>query len=167
MTASEPLFSEGKGESILDRIELVRMLLQENTRLVAATTGFLNRPRDYTRGDVLYMREAHFLVAVGPDGHPTMSEMAKRLDVTQGAVTQTAIRLEKKGYVVRMKDADDKRLTTVSLTEKGKSVCMEHIAYDKSRYCEASEFLKEFSNEELERFIRFEQRLRTMFTSSK
>ncbi len=49
----------------------------------------------------MYMREVHFVIELGAMGTPTMSEMAQRLNVTQGAVTQMAARMEKKGYVTR------------------------------------------------------------------
>lgn len=148
----------------MDRIELVRKLLLASTAALMTQTGYLERPRNYTAGDSLYMREVHFIVAVGPGSSPTMSEMARRLDVTQGAVSQTAARLEKKGYVTRAKAAEDKRLTTVSLTPKGEALCQEHIAYDQERYRMVSEFYQEFTDQELERFIAYEEKKRAMFT---
>lgn len=44
-----------------------------------------------------------------------------------------ATRLEKKGYVFRQKDSQDKRITTISLTEKGKILCVEQtiLAFSK------------------------------------
>ena len=148
----------------MDRIELVRKLLLASTTALMTQTGYLERPRNYTAGDSLYMREVHFIVAVGPGSSPTMSEMARRLDVTQGAVSQTAARLEKKGYVTRAKAAEDKRLTTVSLTPKGEALCQEHIAYDQERYRMVSEFYQEFTDQEPERFIAYEEKKQAMFT---
>ena len=97
-------------------------------------------------------------------GSPTMSELANRLNVTQGAVTQMATRLEKKGYVVRQKDTEDKRVTTISLTEKGKVLCEQHIDFDKREHANVSEMLGEFSDEELEKLIRYEQVMWEIFT---
>ena len=148
----------------MDRIELVRKLLLASSAALITQTGYLERPRNYTAGDSLYMLEVHFIVAVGPGSSPTMSEMARRLDVTQGAVSQTAARLEKKGYVTRAKAEGDKRLTTVSLTPKGEALCQEHIAYDQERYRMVSEFYQEFTDQELERFIAYEEKKRAMFT---
>lgn len=151
----------------MDRIELVGKLLRAGTAAMMAQIGYQELPRGYAAGDSLYMREVHFIVAVGPGDHPTMSEMARRLDVTQGAVSQTAARLEKKGYVIRAKDARDKRLTTVSLTPKGEALCREHIAYDQERYRLVSEFYEEFTDQELERFLTYEEKKRALFTIHK
>jgi len=149
----------------VDRIQLVEELLSASRKSAIAQMGFWERPREYAPGDTLYMREAHFIVAVGLEGHPTMSEMARRLNVTQGAVTQTATRLENKGYVVRAKDPKDRRQTTVALTEKGKKLCAEHVRYDQSQYRQVSQWLGDFSDEDLALFIRYEQNKRAMFTT--
>ena len=149
----------------MNRIDLVEQLMEASGQTALAQLSFAEKPRRYTLGeDTLYMREVHFIVAVGPGSSPTMSEMARRLDVTQGAVSQTAARLEKKGYVTRAKAAEDKRLTTVSLTPKGEALCQEHIAYDQERYRMVSEFYQEFTDQELERFIAYEEKKQAMFT---
>lgn len=148
----------------MDRLELVGQLLHECTAAAGAVTGFLEKPRKYAIDDSLYMREVHFVVALGAKDHPTMGEMAEALGVTPGAVTQMVSRLEKKGFVTRAKAAQDKRQTTISLTEKGRSLCAEHIAYDRREHQEISEMLGEFSDQDLEKFIRYEQIMRKMFT---
>lgn len=150
----------------MDRIQLVERLLLTCAESAVAITGYLEKPRKYHQeeDESLFMREAHFVVALGTEEHITMSEMAERLNVTRGAVTQIANRLEKKGYVVRTKDHDDKRQTTIVLTKKGKAFCAEHIAYDRQRYLTISKFLEEFSDEDLAKFIHYEQVMRELFT---
>lgn len=149
----------------MNRIDLVEQLMEASGQTALAQLSFAEKPRRYTLGeDTLYMREVHYIVAIGVDGRPTIGEMAQRLNVTHGAVAQIATRLEKKGYIVRTKDPADKRQTVVSLTEKGREVCAAHIAYDRGEYRWASEFLAEFSDEELERFIQYERKMRAMFT---
>jgi len=48
-----------------------------------------------------------------------MSELAARLDVTKGAVTQIVKRLEDKGFVERSPHPEDSRSIIVTLKEKG------------------------------------------------
>ena len=149
----------------MDRLDLVRRILREHNTTSAVTVNYFERPRKYAEDDSLYMREVHFVVEIGSMGNPTMSELANRLNVTQGAVTQMATRLEKKGYVIRTKDTQDKRVTMISLTEKGKVLCREHIAYDKKEHEVISEHLQDFSDEELEKLIRYEQIMWEIFTN--
>ena len=151
----------------MDRLALVERILLECTQSAVAVTGFLEKPRKYNEEEEnLFMREVHFVVALGTEKHITMSDMASRLNITRGAVTQIATRLEKKGYIVRAKDPRDKRQTTVCLTEKGRLLCEEHIAYDRQKHIRASEYLGEFSDEDLAKFIRYEQLIREMFIKS-
>lgn len=149
----------------MDRLALVERILLECTHSAVAVTGFMEKPRKYNgeNDENLFMREVHFVVALGTEAQITMSEMAERLNVTRGAVTQIADRLEKKGYIVRVKDPEDKRHTTVSLTEKGKELCAEHIAYDRQSHLFISEFLGEFSDEDLVKFIRYERLIQEIF----
>ena len=148
----------------MDRIKLVQKLLREHTRTAATTVNFSEKPRKYTEDDILYMREVHFVIEISSMENPTMSEVATRLNVTQGAVTQMATRLEKKGYVIRVKDDQDKRVTTIALTEKGQKLCREHIAFDQQEYQKIGDILHEFSDEELEKLIRYEQIMWEIFT---
>ena len=149
---------------MLNRLALVQKILRAHNVTSVATVNFFEKPHKYAAEDTLYMREVHFVVEIGSMGAPTMSEVANRMNVTQGAVTQMATRLEKKGYVIRQKDTQDKRVTTISLTEKGKILCEEHIAFDKKEHANVSEMLKEFSDEELEKLIRYEQIMWEIFT---
>ena len=151
----------------MDRLQLIGKLMEQIVKSAADVTVFQEKPRKYDREDqeTLYMREVHFAVALGPEESITMSEMAERLHVTRGAVTQMADRLERKGYVVRVKAPGDKRQTMVSLTEKGRALRAEHIAYDRKEHLYISELFGEFSDEDLEKFIRYERTVQELFTS--
>ena len=109
------------------------------------------------------MREVHFAVLIGELGTPTMGELALRMGVTQGAVTQLACRLETKGYVERRKDMEDKRVTIISLTEKGQKLCDRHIEYDRKEFGELSKYFEEFSDEDLKKLMKYEQIVSTIF----
>ena len=148
----------------MERLALLQKVLQEHSATSVATVSFLERPHKYTQDDSLYMREVHFVVKVGSMDAPTMSEVASSLNVTQGAVSQMAARLEKKGYVTRRKSSQDKRVTTILLTEKGKKLCEEHIAFDQKEHSDVSERLGDFSDEELEKLIHYEKIMWEIFT---
>lgn len=151
----------------MDRLKLIEKLLWECTTSATTISDFMNRPRKYAADDSLYMKEVHFVMALGSRERSSMSEAAELLNVTPGAVTQMAAKLEKKGYVIRLKSSQDKRQTILSLTEKGKALCADHIAYDREEHLSVSEKLEEYSDSELEDLIRYEQRIRAIFTSDR
>lgn len=145
------------------RLQTVKTLF-ENIRSVTTAHGkFLASEREYLGGDKLYMREAHFVIAIGIGEPPTMSELAEKLDVTAGAVSQLTQRMEDKGYVKRFRLQDDKRKSIVVLTDKGEKLYHEHQAYDNDKYLQITEMLSKYSDEELQLFIQFEQKISNMF----
>ncbi len=147
----------------MNRIDIIPELLKAHRETTVATVNFLEKPRKYAEDDALYMREVHFAIEVGSADNLTMGEVAQRLNVTQGAVTQMAMRMEKKGYVKRSKQSTDKRLTTISLTEKGKQLCDSHIEYDKKEHLMISAGLMDFTDEDLLKIIRYEKTMKKLF----
>lgn len=61
----------------------------------------------------------------------TVSDISKNLRVTSPTVTQMVNSLIAQGYVVRTTDAQDRRISEITLTEKGKHLA--EMAVEKSR----------------------------------
>ena len=80
----------------MKRMELMQRYLEQKHRTTLVHEQYLNTQREYAPGTALYMREIHFLVALGPDGPASVSSLAQKLEVTLGAVSQMAARLEKR-----------------------------------------------------------------------
>ncbi|MCU1393963.1 MAG: MarR family transcriptional regulator [Ilumatobacteraceae bacterium] len=69
--------------------------------------------------------EYDLLAALRRTGAPfelTAGELLSALMITSGAVTNRIDRLEQRGYVRRLKDADDRRVVRVQLTPAGRRV---------------------------------------------
>ena len=73
----------------------------------------------------------HIIEAVGIDKPRNMSEIAKRLSVTVGTLTTNMNALEKKGYIVRTRSDQDKRVVYTTLTEQGKKAFYHHRDFHK------------------------------------
>lgn len=67
----------------------------------------------------LYPSEIHLLQVIREGGDPSAGEMAKRLGISNGAVSQTLKRLEKKGVIHKTKDPALKNKLTATLTGAG------------------------------------------------
>lgn len=74
----------------------------------------------------LSMTEVHILEAIQKSESNMMSQIAKRLMVTQGTLTVSASKLVKKGYVERVRDEKDKRIVRLLLTEKADPILAIH-----------------------------------------
>ena len=64
--------------------------------------------------------------AIGMSEPKSMSTVAKLMNVTTGTLTKAMDGLTDKGYVVRERSKQDKRVVWVCLTEKGKAAYLHH-----------------------------------------
>src|SRR5690554_478470 len=81
------------------------------------------------RGIALSMSEVHALEAIDKSVGKTMSEVAKRLRITQGTLTVNINRLTNKGFVYRVQDEKDRRIYRLKLTDKSRSVLDIHDVF--------------------------------------
>ena len=81
--------------------------------------------KDITNNDM------HIIEAVGIGEPKNMSEIAKSLSVTVGTLTTNMNGLEKKGYIVRTRSNEDKRVVFTTLTERGKKAFYHHRDFHK------------------------------------
>lgn len=70
--------------------------------------------------------EAHTVDAIGMYVPKSMSDVAKKLEITVGTLTVAVNNLVKKGYVERTRSDTDRRVVMVSLTKKGRLLYRTH-----------------------------------------
>ena len=71
------------------------------------------------KGVSLYPSEVHLMLVIKNDIDTNATEIAKQLGLTKGAVSQTLLRLEKKGILIKAKDPYNKNELTLSFTDFG------------------------------------------------
>lgn len=76
--------------------------------------------------------DMHIIEAIGIHDPRNVSQIAKQLDVTVGTLTVNMNSLEKKGYIVRERSTEDKRVVLVTLTEKGRKAFFHHRDFHKA-----------------------------------
>jgi len=80
-------------------------------------------------GSDLSITEIHTIDAVGDSDPKTMTEISRILKVTMGTLTTGVDKLIKKGYLIRKRTEEDKRIVLVELTEKGVKAKKLHGAF--------------------------------------
>lgn len=78
--------------------------------------------------DISY-NDMHIIEAIGVDVPRKMRDIARLMSVTTGTLTKAIDALEKKSYVVRIRDTEDKRVIKISLTDKGRSAYYHHESF--------------------------------------
>lgn len=95
-------------------------------RLIMQLRQLERHPRSFGNAGALTPSEIHTIDAIGNKDGIIMSELADRLGVTKGAVTQLVGRLEAKELIIRTPHPEDSRSFILSLTEKGKNAYKAH-----------------------------------------
>ena len=80
-------------------------------------------------GSDLTITEMHTIHAVGDERPRTMTEISRDLNITMGTLTTGVDKLIKKGYLVRKRTEEDKRVVLVELTDKGLGAKKMHDAF--------------------------------------
>lgn len=79
--------------------------------------------KDLTNNDM------HVIEAIGTGAPKNMTSIAKELSVTVGTLTIAMNSLVKKGYVVRERGKEDRRVVYISLSEKGRKAHEHHAEF--------------------------------------
>lgn len=75
--------------------------------------------------DIFPGSQSHILFLLEQNGPQKMSELAEILHLTPGAVTTASDRLIDQGYIARVRDKTDRRVTRLEMTHKGKEILNE------------------------------------------
>jgi DNA-binding MarR family transcriptional regulator len=70
--------------------------------------------------------EMHTLEVIEGSEYVTLTQIADKLSVTKATASVTVKRLVKKGFVKKVKEENDKRISTLKLTQKGEDSCGKH-----------------------------------------
>ena len=100
------------------------VFLERCYRLMNLYQAAQKQPRTYDDA-VLYAAEVHALELIGAQPDVTASELAKRLAISKGAVSQTVKKLAEKGLIERTPSADG-RVAQLRLSQRGQRVFAAH-----------------------------------------
>ena len=101
--------------------------------------------QDITNNDM------HIIEAIGMNEPKNMSTIAREISVTVGTLTIAMNSLLKKGYVLRERGKEDRRVVYISLTERGRAAYVHHARFHKAMIDSISD---ELTSEEMELLIK-------------
>lgn len=103
-------------------LPLLWSFLRKLNRLQAA-------PRDYGLGELLSAAEIHTLEAIGKHPGSNVSDLARLMEVTKGAMSQTLDRLAGKGLLARRRREGNGKEVLPELSARGWQAFAGHEAY--------------------------------------
>ena len=110
--------------------------------------------KDITNNDM------HVIEAIGIGVPKNMSSIARELSVTVGTLTIAMNSLVKKGYVVRSRGEEDRRVVYISLSERGRRAYEHHAEFHKEMI---ESVAKELTREEMEVLVKALSKLNRWF----
>jgi len=138
--------------------------LQLNTLVVYLFNNTLDFERRYVGNSEfkdISVNDMHILEAIGLNTSKSMSAVAKKVGVTVGTLTIAVNNLVKKGYVLRIRSAKDKRVVLISLSPKGIRAYRHH---EKFHLMMIKAMRRSLNDEECEILIRALKQLDEYFT---
>ncbi len=133
--------SGSEGYSLAELIERLSQSMQEHEDRVIGRSVFAN----------LTITQIHYLDAIRHfDSPPTVSELARRMDITKPTATAAMERLEHGGFIRKVPSSEDRRVWYVHLTDKGLKISDLH---DQIHEGYAKHFEAALSAGELDAFV--------------
>ncbi len=101
----------------------------------------------------LYHSERHFLDKIGDHPGVNITEFARAVGITKGAVSQVVKKLESKGLVSRYKSSSNDKEVFLDLTRAGRDIYILHKKTNEETIKPLSEKLKQHSDDKVEFLI--------------
>ncbi|MBS6955760.1 MAG: MarR family transcriptional regulator [Enterocloster asparagiformis] len=117
---------------------------------------------DYN-GVVLYQAESQFIHKIGQEPGITITELAVYFDKTRSACSQLMRRMKDKGWLSQTRNRDNNREYNLFLTEEGQKIYNYHLKFEEACYRRSARMLDEFSEAEMETYIRIQKKLNESF----
>ncbi len=109
------------------REEIINKLLE----IIYISIDFENKIRNYGTDVKIASSEIYLLKMISDMKNAYITALAKEMNISKAAVSQTAGRLERKGLVVKIVASDNKSKNILHPTEKGARAHEEHMKIER------------------------------------
>ncbi len=110
------------------------------------------KPKPFGSDTLIYPAEIHYIVAIAESNIVNVTELAKKMAVTKGAVSQIVNKLQKKDLISRYKKGNDDKTIYLSLTQTGQRVAAEHKRLEQAFLDKLYMSLSDVTTEEADNF---------------
>ena len=106
-------------------------------------------PRRFGSDILLHPSEIHTIMFIGDHEGVHLSELARIMGVTRGAVSQSVAKLEKKGLVAKTGDPSNNLKMVPALTKMGRVAYWAHEQHHEEMDADLFDFIKRLSEEQV------------------
>ncbi len=130
--------------------------MKESQRFLAEMAKIQNRiksndkrPRSFGTSCLLYQSEIHLIDAIEPGEGIMASNLARKMGITNGAVTQMADKLVKKRLLVKQKRPGNRKEVYLTLTAEGETAYHSHLRFHEELNSKLTAYLDSLKPEEM------------------
>ena len=130
--------------------EIAHKLHEKFTKIVKLAGEAEKSPRTFGTEFPMTSSEIHLIELIGDnEASLSVTDLAKIIGVTKGAVSQTLKKLESKGFIIKETDPSNLSRITVALTSRGKTAYYSHRDWHETMDGGFKEFFNNLSDDEL------------------
>ncbi|HBM75849.1 MAG TPA: MarR family transcriptional regulator [Clostridiaceae bacterium] len=139
----------------MSRKTIMKCISRQFLDTVAQFNKYDKQARTFGTDHELFLSEIHLIEWIGKRNGGYITEIAKEMNITKGAVSKTVKKLQEKGYVLKTNDSSNKLKVLLQLTEKGNVAFNEHRNYHVHLDQLVEDSLKNCSDKELSMIYSF------------
>lgn len=122
--------------------------LEDSYRLINKYNQKAKTAKHYGTEDLLYSAEVHMIELIGSYEAITTTQLAEKLGITKGAISQITRKLLEKNLIVKNPSTERNNEILISLTDKGKIVYFHHQSMHEKMLNKIDSVLSDLSDEE-------------------
>ncbi|GAK58578.1 transcriptional regulator, MarR family [Candidatus Vecturithrix granuli] len=141
----------------MERQQQYMQLIETLFRVINKFYALEKIPRDYGVGENFYRQEIHAIAVIGNHPDINVMQLAEQLGVTKGTISPVVTKLEKRGYVSKLKGGESNKEILLRLTIKGQMAYHGHEMFHLKLHAELFEEFDRENPEHIEFLKRFLQ----------
>jgi DNA-binding MarR family transcriptional regulator len=134
------------------KTQILSDMIEQTLRLINKYNSLEKKLYNFGIDELLTPAEIHTIDCIGRNSGINVTNMAEKLGITKGAVSQMVNRLKKRDLVTKLKDSENDKEVILLLSKKGKIAFNGHIKFHADIYKDLIPLLENTSMEGINSF---------------
>ncbi|MGD0279776.1 MAG: MarR family transcriptional regulator [Smithella sp.] len=135
------------------KAKILNDVIEQTMRLINKYISLEKELYNFGIDELLTPAEIHTIDCIGRNSGINVTNLAEKLGVTKGAVSQMVNKLKKKDLVTKLKDSENDRDVILLLSKKGKMAFGGHIKFHMDMYNDIMRLIENISTNEINSFM--------------
>jgi DNA-binding MarR family transcriptional regulator len=133
--------------------QILNDMIEQTLRLINKYNSLEKKLYNFGIDELLTPAEIHTIDCIGRNSGINVTNLAEKLGVTKGAVSQMVNKLKKRDLVTKLKDSENDKDVILLLSKKGKITFDGHIKFHMDMYNDIKRLIENISINEINSFM--------------